>query len=134
MDGWIPLGRGYSIGLDPILGLIPGFGDLVGTLISSVIILQAQRAGLPRVTVLRMMVNVAIDSAVGAIPFVGDVFDFAFKANRQNLELYRQAMRGARKPGRDARFLVLVLIGLVLLIALPVVAIVWLVRALGANS
>lgn len=128
MDRSIPIG-GFRIGLDPILGLIPGLGDVLSTLISSVIIVQAQRAGVPKATVLRMMTNVGIDTVLGAIPFIGDIFDFAWKANNKNLELYRAAMRGRREPGRDAGFLAAVFVILALLLSIPVVLGVLLVKA-----
>ncbi len=130
MDRSIPIGGGYSIGLDPIIGLIPGIGDLISTAVSGFIILQARRMGVPKATVVRMMVNVAIDSAVGAIPFFGDAFDFAFKANQKNLELYRQSMTGVRDTRRDRGFLIIVFLGLAILLAIPVLAIIWLARAI----
>jgi len=130
MDRSIPIGGGYSIGLDPIIGLVPGIGDLIGTVVSAVIVYHAHRAGAPKVTVLRMLVNVGLDSVAGAIPFLGDAFDFVFKANQKNLELYRDAMSGMRDTRRDMGFLVVVLIALVLLLAIPILAIVWLFRAL----
>jgi hypothetical protein len=130
MDRSIPLGGGYSIGLDPIIGLIPGVGDLITTAVSGFIIYQAQRAGIPKSTVLRMMINVGIDGAVGAIPFLGDLFDFAFKANQKNLELYRESMWGTRDTRRDTWFVAVVFIGIAILLALPILAIVWLARAI----
>lgn len=130
MDRSIPLGGGYSIGLDPIIGLIPGIGDLIGTVVSGFIIYQAQRAGVSKSTVLRMMINVGIDSAVGAIPFVGDMFDFAFKANQKNLELYRASTWGTRDARRDTWFVAVVFIGIAILLTLPILAIVWVAKAL----
>jgi hypothetical protein len=130
MDRSIPIGGGYSIGLDPIIGLIPGIGDLITTAISGFIIYQAQRTGIPKATVMRMMINVGIDAAVGAIPFLGDAFDFAFKANQKNLELYRDSMWGTRDTGRDTWFVAVVFIGIAILLALPVLAIVWLIQAI----
>jgi hypothetical protein len=130
MDRSIPIGGGYSIGLDPIIGLIPGIGDLIGTAVSSFIILQAHRAGVPKATIGRMMANVAIDSGLGAIPFAGDAFDFVFKANQKNLELYRATVRGGRSARGDVWFLVLLALGLLVLLALPVLAIVWLFQAI----
>jgi hypothetical protein len=129
MDRSIPIGGGYSIGLDPIIGLIPGIGDLITTAISGFIIYQAQRAGVPKATVLRMMINVGIDGAVGAIPFLGDLFDFAFKANQKNLELYRESMGGTRDARRDTWFVAVVFIGIAILLALPILAIIWLAKA-----
>jgi hypothetical protein len=130
MDSSIPIGGKYSIGLDPIIGLIPGIGDLISTAVSGFIIYQARRAGIPKPTILRMMANVGIDAAAGAIPFLGDAFDFAFKANRKNLALYRDAMTGMRDTRRDTGFLLIMLLGLALLLALPILAIVWLAQAL----
>src|SRR5919107_596219 len=126
MDRSIPIGGGYSIGLDPIIGLVPGIGDLIGTAVSGFIVYQAHRAGAPKVTVMRMMVNIGIDSVVGAIPFLGDLFDFAFKANQKNLELYRDSMSGTRDTRRDTWFVAVVFIGIAILLALPILAIVWL--------
>lgn len=129
MDRSIPLGGGYSIGLDPLIGLVPGVGDLLSTIVSGMIILLAQRAGLPKSTIWRMMVNVAIDSAVGAIPFLGDAFDFVWKANQRNVDLYRQSVAGAHSTKSDHLFLALVLICLAVILSLPVILVVWLVRA-----
>jgi hypothetical protein len=129
MDRSIPIG-GVRVGLDPILGLIPGLGDVFSSLISTVLIVQAHRAGVSKPTVLRMMANVGIDTAVGAVPLVGDIFDFAWKANSKNLELYRTAVRGQRKPVKDWGFLALIVIGLAFLIAVPMVLAVWMFRAL----
>lgn len=128
MDRSIPLGGGYSIGLDPLIGLIPGIGDLIGTAVSSFIIYHARRAGVPKATIMRMMANVALDSAVGMIPFAGDVFDFAFKANQKNLELYRTSMRGRRDTGRDVAFVVFVFVGMAMLLVLPLLALFWLLQ------
>lgn len=129
MDRSIGIG-GIRVGLDPILGLIPGVGDVFSTLISTVLIVQAHRAGVPRATVLRMMANIGIDTAVGAIPFVGDVFDFAWKSNSRNLDLYRASVRGQHNPRRDWGFLALVLMGLTLLLAIPILLSIWLLRTL----
>lgn len=130
MDRSIPLGGGYSVGLDPIIGLIPGLGDLFGTLVSSYVVLLAHRAGIPKPTLLRMVANVGIDALVGAIPFAGDLFDFAFKANARNLELYRDAALGVRDTRQDTAFLITLLLILIAVIAIPIMAIIWLVRAI----
>ena len=95
MDGIIPIGP-WSLGLDPLLGLIPGVGDVIGALISMVIVMRAVQAGIPRIAVARMMTNIAIDTLVGAIPIVGDAFDFAYKSNLKNLRIYEQALYDRR--------------------------------------
>lgn len=91
MDGAIPIGR-WSFGLDPLIGLVPGIGDLIGALISMVIVVRAVQAGIPRVAVARMMTNIAIDTLVGSIPVFGDAFDFAYKSNLKNLRIYEECL------------------------------------------
>jgi len=91
MDGAIPIGR-WSIGLDPLIGLIPGIGDLIGALISMVIVVRAVQAGIPRIAIARMMANISVDTLIGSIPLFGDAFDFAYKANLKNLRIYEQSL------------------------------------------
>jgi hypothetical protein len=129
MDRSIPIG-GIRIGLDPILGLLPGVGDIFGAVISTVLIVHAHRAGVPKPTLLRMIANVGIDSAVGSIPLLGDFFDFAWKANSKNLDLYRASVRGQHHPKHDWAFLTLLLLGLVAILAVPIALAVWMLRAL----
>jgi len=83
-------GTNLSLGLDAILGLVPGLGDTVTTIISIYIMQEAQRIGVPRVTMARMAMNTGVDYIVGAIPFVGDAFDVVWKANIKNVELLRR--------------------------------------------
>src|SRR5688572_28236661 len=99
LDRSIKIGP-FSFGLDALLGLIPGFGDMAGGALSTLILIKGFQAGLPRVVILRMVANVGIDSLLGAIPFIGDIFDFAFKANVKNLKLFKEAATGRRQPIR----------------------------------
>lgn len=85
-------GTQFRIGLDGIIGLIPGVGDFFGLVVSFYFIFVATRMGLPNPIVGRMLVNVAIDSAVGAIPVLGDLFDFGWKSNRKNLALVERCL------------------------------------------
>ena len=87
MDSSIPLPGGYRIGWDGIIGLIPGIGDLAGLGISLYIIAMARRLEASNSTLLRMLGNVALETVVGAIPIIGDLFDFGFKANVRNMRL-----------------------------------------------
>ena len=77
---------------------------------------------------LRMVANVAIDAVVGAIPFAGDAFDFAYKVNQRNLALYREARAGQRDTKRDAAFLLFLLLLIGLIVALPIFAVFWLAQ------
>lgn len=78
---------GYRVGLDPIIGLIPGFGDAVMLLPAGYIIFEAYRLGVPRRTVARMAFNVGLETLFGTVPILGDIFDATFKANTRNLFL-----------------------------------------------
>src|SRR5438105_10969754 len=80
MDSSIHIGP-WAVGLDGFIGLIPGIGDMAGAAVSALIIARAMRAGIPKSAVLRMVINVALDSLAGSVPFFGDIFDFAFKSN-----------------------------------------------------
>jgi hypothetical protein len=80
-------GTNIRIGLDALLGLLPGGGDIVGGVFSGLIILQAARAGAPTAVLGRMLGNVLVDVVIGAIPLLGDVFDVAWRANSRNVRL-----------------------------------------------
>lgn len=83
-------GIGFRIGLDPIIGLIPGAGDLISTGFSAYIIFLAARFGLPREVLNKMLFNIGLEAAVGAVPLVGDLFDAYYKSNIRNLTLLEQ--------------------------------------------
>jgi len=82
----------YRIGLDAIIGLIPGLGDVAGLLISSVIVIQAIRLGAPGRTLLQMVLNIAIEALIGLVPMLGDIFDATFKSNIRNMRLVNLAL------------------------------------------
>lgn len=137
LDDSIPLpGTRRHIGIDPLLGLLPGVGDLAGAALSGYILLEAARLGVSRATLLRMGANVGVDAVVGAFPFLGDLFDAGWKANARNVRLLD---RHLADPGRAARasrgWLVAVLGGVAVVAvgagALAVWAVLALVRALG---
>jgi hypothetical protein len=119
-------GTPIKVGLDPIIGLIPVAGDAVSALAGGWVILEASRFGVPRVVLARMVVNLAVDLGIGAIPLLGDAYDLLFRSNSRNLELFR---KHALDPTASTRGEQALFVGLGLLI----VGIVWLVvTALGA--
>jgi hypothetical protein len=85
-------GTKIKVGLDPILGLIPGVGDLSTAAVSGYLLSAANRLGVPTIVMVRMLMNVAIDTVLGLIPFVGDAFDVVHKANAKNAALVEQAI------------------------------------------
>jgi len=128
MDNSIPLPGGMRIGADAIIGLIPGIGDAVGALISAYLVNEARAMGAPRSVLLRMMGNVFIETVIGAIPFAGDLFDAAFKANMRNLALLEHYAANPVASRRTSRwfvfgFSVLMLLLVITIIAIPVLVI-----------
>ena len=91
-------GLNRRVGLDAVLGLVPGVGDALSAALASYIIWEARQLGLPRWTIARMIGNVAVDTAIGAIPLAGDVFDVFFKANERNLRIIHDHL-GTPKRG-----------------------------------
>lgn len=83
-------GTSIRFGLDGLIGLVPGVGDGATALVSLYVVLRAWSLGAPAGVLGRMLVNILIDTAVGSVPMLGDVFDVAFKSNRRNLELLRR--------------------------------------------
>jgi len=99
-------GTRISFGLDALLGLIPGVGDTVSSLIGSYIILVAHRLGAPTSVLTRMVLNQGIDALVGLIPFAGDLLDIGFKANVKNARLLEQTLENPGRTGRASRWVV----------------------------
>lgn len=89
LDESVRLPGGFRIGADAIIGLVPGIGDALGLGVSLILISKARQAGATRGLQTRMLANVVVETAVGAIPLIGDGFDFWFKANRRNMNLLR---------------------------------------------
>lgn len=87
-------GTRFRLGLDGLFGLVPGGGDVVMGLVSLYIVNEARKMGLPQHKLLRMLGNVVLDVAAGAVPVVGDLVDMAFKANLRNLAIIEEHLRG----------------------------------------
>ena len=91
-------GLNRRVGIDAIIGLIPGVGDAISAALASYIIWEARQLGLPRWKIAKMIGNVAFDTAIGAIPVAGDAFDLFFKANERNLRIVNEHLkRGPRE-------------------------------------
>lgn len=114
-------GTRLTFGLDPLFGLVPWLGDLATPLFSALLLLHAVRLRIPRVVLLRMLINAAIDFGVGSIPVAGDFFDFGWKANVRNLALLeRHARPGTDASAGDWVFVLLVIVVLFALAAIPI--------------
>ena len=120
-------GTSLTFGLDPILGLIPGIGDLTTPFFAALLLVHAVRLRIPRVVQLRMLINAAIDLAIGFVPLIGDAFDFGWKANVRNLALLERYARPGSKGSRGDWVFVLVVIGVLAAIAvIPLFFAAWL--------
>lgn len=82
-------GTQIRFGVDALIGLVPGIGDAITTLLALYVVREARDLGAPRLLIARMLGNVAIDGLVGAVPLVGDAFDVVWRANRRNIRLLR---------------------------------------------
>lgn len=109
-------GTKIRLGLDPILGLLPGGGDTITGGISAYIVVEAARMGVPREVLGKMVGNILIDSVAGTIPVVGDLFDVGWKSNVKNIELLEKHLEIAETEKSNP----LVVIGLILLLSLIV--------------
>jgi hypothetical protein len=124
-------GTRFRVGLEPIVGLVPGLGDVLSGAVGGYIVLEAVMAGVPRVVVAHMAANVLLDMTVGAIPLLGDAFDFVYKSNTRNARLFE---RYAADPAQSTRsswaFFGIVLGAIVLVLVGALVLVAWLVGAL----
>lgn len=124
LDNSIPLpGTNRRFGLDAVIGLVPGFGDAAGSLMSAYIVVQAARLGAPASSLVRMLLNVGVEALVGAVPFLGDLFDAWFKANARNVALLRRELD---RPGSTRRSSTGVVLAVILALVLILGAVGWL--------
>jgi Domain of unknown function (DUF4112) len=135
LDNSIPLPGGFKIGLDGLMGLVPGIGDAAGAIMSSYLIYQARRMNAPPALLLRMVGNVLVETVVGAVPLIGDVFDFAFKANQRNVGLLMNFRRDPQRTVTHSRwavgaFTVVLILALGAVIAFPIAIVTAFVRSM----
>ena|SRR6185503_7022238 len=117
MDDLIRIpGLGWRFGLDALIGLIPGFGDTATSLASFYILASAVRYRVPKITMLRMGLNVGIDYLVGSLPLVGDLFDAWWKSNQKNIALLRQRATVSAEEARQGKLSDWLFVGLIILL------------------
>ena len=137
LDNSIPIpGTSIKMGLDSLIGLIPGIGDITGGALSSYILLQAVSSGVAPVVIAHMAVNIMFDTILGMIPIVGDIFDITFKANLRTIELmtnYYDSPQEAVK--RNTLSIVIISISFIsalsLIIWIAIKLFVWLINAIN---
>lgn len=127
MDSSIGIGR-FSFGLDALVGLIPGLGDVLTTMVSVWIVGRAMQNGVHHAAILRMLFNLGIDTIIGSIPLIGDLFDFAYKANAKNMQIYRESLSGTRAPLRDWGFVAVVSLILLVMVSLPLFGLIYITQ------
>ena len=134
MDSAIRIpGTGIRLGLDSIVGLVPGAGDLVSALMSGYIVLASARMGVPPAVVTRMILNLGVDTLVGTVPVIGDLFDVGFRANIRNAALLDRHLAEPGAARRSSRLAVLAAVGgVVILGAVGILLATLVVR--GLNS
>ncbi len=116
LDHAIPIpGTKQRVGLDPILGLIPGGGDTLSAVLSGYIIIEAARMGLPRAALIRMVGNLVLDTVVGSVPFFGDIYDTVSKANVRNMQIVESHVKAPTPNTKPNRlFIALLIVGIII--------------------
>jgi hypothetical protein len=109
-------GTSWRFGLDAVIGLIPNVGDTLTSFASFYILLAGVRYGVPKITLLRMALNIAIDYVIGSVPVIGDILDFFWKSNDMNMRLIRERATGKGKGTTSDYVFIFVLIGLLILL------------------
>ena len=104
-------GTNTRFGLDPLLGLLPGWGDSASALVSALLLVKSARARVPKIILARMALNILLNAAIGAIPGIGDAFSFWFKSNAKNYALHLQHAGTARPPALRDRLFVAAILG-----------------------
>jgi hypothetical protein len=133
MDDFLRLpGTSLRFGLDPIIGLLPGIGDVASAIISAVALVRAARYGVPKILLVRMATNILVNELVGIIPALGDAFSFWFKSNVRNYELLRRySAAPARSRKGDWIFVIAVLSLLFMIVCAGLIVTVLVLQAIG---
>src|SRR5580692_8260061 len=133
LDDWFRIpGTSIRFGLDGIIGLVPGLGDILAGLASCILILAAWFRGVPYITLARMVANLGIDVVIGSIPILGDMFDIAWKANRRNYALMTRHLQQPHKhTWKDWVFLLLLALCVAAIFLVPLIVLIWIAEQLA---
>lgn len=124
-------GTRLTFGLDPIFGLIPGVGDLVGPIFGLVVIAHAWKMGVPKIIMVRMLINAGLDALLGIVPLLGDTVDLFWKANLSSVQLLeRHAYERRGVTTGDKLFVAAAILTILVLLFLPVALVIWIGRNL----
>lgn len=116
MDEKFRIGRGrFRFGLDPLINLVPFLGDIIGFGVSAMLVVVMWRNGASRKVIIKMLLNVIVDTTIGTIPLIGNVFDFFFKANSKNIVLLREHYYQGKHQGSGSDILAMILLVLMVL-------------------
>jgi NAD/NADP transhydrogenase beta subunit len=128
-------GTRVRFGWDPVVGLVPGAGDVLTALLGGAILVHAHQVRVPRVVQARMLINLALDLVIGLVPFAGDVADVFWKANKKNLALLERHAAGPGPASRgDWWFVGIVIVAFAALAALPLVMVYWLIETISGAA
>ncbi len=128
MDSAVAIpGTNIRLGLDSLIGLVPGLGDLAGAAMSGYIVLASARLGAPTPVLIRMVANIAVDGVVGSVPLVGDLFDVGWRANMRNTDLLERHLAAPTATKRGSVAVVAGIVALLVLVAVGAVALTILV-------
>ncbi|NDJ17607.1 DUF4112 domain-containing protein [Myxacorys almedinensis] len=135
LDNAIALpGTRYRVGLDPVLGLLPGGGDMIGAILSIYMVWESAQLGVPPATVTKMVSNLVLDAALGSFPVVGDFFDATWKANSKNLSLLEAHLNAPNVEKKANPAFVLLLLSGFLMLAIALAALTGVIIALVWNA
>jgi hypothetical protein len=123
-------GTSIRIGLDPIVGLIPGIGDFLANLTGSLILVIAAQLGVPKIALARMGINIGVNTILGAVPIFGDIISIWYRSNVRNVELLQRSLGAQPKRALFSNwlFVIGVIIGLLMLLGAILLAAVWLFK------
>lgn len=133
LDTALPIpGTRIRIGLDPIMGLVPGVGDALASVVGSAIVVMASQLQVPKIVMVRMSLNVLVNGVVGAIPVAGDFFSIWFRSNARNAELLRRHSASPRRASTvsDWVFVASIILATLAVMVGAIVAILWLIARL----